>query len=110
MTYERWQDLVTKLQDKFPTAVVGKEEYDEGYVEYLECVTPRGKMRFELVVKPKVIGKKTYYSKRMGSSSTVEYQYSPEEHTLTLRVLVEHPVSGDWQEISLSQLAEAGLM
>ncbi|MFZ5391311.1 MAG: hypothetical protein ACOZAJ_03500 [Patescibacteria group bacterium] len=112
MTYERWQDLAAKLKERFPAAQAGRQELvdQQGHLEYVELTSSAGLVRFELLVRPKIIGKKTIYSKRIGSSTTVEYQYDANEHTLTLRVLLADQASGDWQEISLARVAELGLL
>lgn len=101
MTYERWQTLVQSLRQKFPVAAEGKEELDPGpgTLEYLECQTPLGKIRLELTVTPRVAEKKTYYSKRAGSSTTVEYKYDPTAQVLTLHIWQWDERAGDWREL-----------
>jgi len=112
MTHERWKDLAAKLKERFPAAQSGKQALadEAGHLEYVEFISDQGLMRFELLSTPKIIGKKTIYSKRIGSGTTVEYQYDANEHTLTLRVLLAHPVSGELVEVSLAQVAEMGLL
>ena len=87
MTYERWQELREQLRGKFAITSQGQTELEPGpgHVEFLECNTPAGAIRLELGVRPKVLSKKTYYSKRMGAASTVDYKYDENEHTLTLK-------------------------
>lgn len=106
MTYERWEGLVQTIRDKFGISAQGKEELNPGpgHVEYLECATPVGEVRLELEVKPRVLEKKTYYSKRAGAATTVEYKYDPEAHTLTLHALRKDPVTGEWSELSADAL------
>lgn len=106
MTYERWETLVQTIKDKFGLSSQGKEELNPGpgHLEFLECVTPMGEVRLELEVRPRVLEKKTYYSKRAGSSTTVEYKYDPEAHTLTLRALRKDSGTGEWLELKAEQL------
>jgi len=101
MTYERWQNLMQMVKDKFTITSEGREELDPGpgYAEFVECITPAGKVRLELLVKPLVAEKKFIYSKRAGTSATVEYKYDPKEHTLTLKVFKWNEASGDWEEM-----------
>ncbi len=109
MTYERWENLVQTIRDKFGISAQGKEELDPGpgHVEYLVCSTPVGEVRLELEVKPRVLEKKTYYSKRAGAATTVEYKYDPDAHTLTLHALRKDPGTGDWVELSTEALTTA---
>jgi len=101
MTYERWQNLTQMVKDKFKVVGEGKEELDPGpgYVEFIECETPTGKVRVELVVRPLVAEKKFIYSKRAGTSASVEYKYDPKEHTLTLHAFKWDEASNNWEEI-----------
>ncbi len=113
MTYERWQDLIAKLKERFTEVKTGRQDIAEeggGQMEFAELNSPHGAVRFELLIRPKVIGKKTIYSKRIGSSTTVEYQYDDSEHTLTLKVLLNQGQGDDWQELSLAEVAEMGLL
>jgi hypothetical protein len=101
MTYERWQALRESLKGKFKVSAEGAEELEPGpgHVEFLECATPMGQIRLELEVRPRVLEKKTYYSKRAGSSTTVEYKYDENEHTLTLKAYRLDSGSGEWVEV-----------
>lgn len=106
MTYERWQNLISTIKDKFKVSKEGKEDLNPGpgHVEFIECGTPMGKVRLELIVRPKILEKKTYYSNRVGSQTTVEYRYDENEHTLTLRALRWDEGGGIWQEIKAESL------
>lgn len=107
MTYERWEGLIQTIRDKFGVAAQGKEDLDPGpgHCEFVECTTPMGYLRLELEVKPKILEKKTYYTKRAGSGTVVEYRYDPNEHTLALNVLRRGP-AGEWTELSASTITE----
>jgi hypothetical protein len=106
MTYERWQNLISTIKDKFKVTKEGREELNPGpgHVEFIECGTPLGKVRLELIVKPKILEKKTYYSNRVGSQTTVEYRYDENEHTLTLKALRWNEESDTWQEVKAESL------
>lgn len=60
---------------------------------------PLGKIKLEFVTKPLVIGKKTHYSKRMGSSATVDYITSATEKVNTLFAFKWDQSKDDWSEI-----------
>lgn len=106
MTYERWQTLLESIRGKFTVTSQGTVELapGPGHVEFVECVTPVGNVRLELEVRPKILEKKTYYSKRVGSHTAVEYRYDEHEHTLTLRALRQDESTGEWSEITAEAL------
>lgn len=101
MTYERWQTLRESLKEKFSNFTEGTEELEPGpgHCEFLECKTPMGQVRLELEVRPRVLEKKTYFSKRAGAGTTVEYKYDENEHTLTLKAYRLDQGTGDWAEV-----------
>jgi len=107
MTYERWENLCEMVRSKLQVLNQGQEELTDspGHREWLEFKGPAGELRLELVVRPRVTNVKTIYSKRMGSQSTVQYEYDPVEHTLTLHVY-RRELSGNWQEVSADTLAQ----
>ncbi|MBI5733562.1 MAG: hypothetical protein HY973_01275 [Candidatus Kerfeldbacteria bacterium] len=105
MTYERWQDICESVKSKFKVQAEAQEPSADGHghVEFLEFSGPLGEMRLELAVRPRVKDVKTIYSKRMGSQSTVQYEYDDSVHTLTLHVF-RRSTGGDWQEIKTDDL------
>ncbi len=107
MTYESWQDLIERLQEKFPGSRTGKEELPEGpgHREFLEAATLAGKVRLELWVRPVVLEKKTLYSHRMNTAATVQYRYDESQHTLTLKAYRWDEAAGDWAELDPKALA-----
>lgn len=107
MTYERWQEIITKVKQKWPNAVVNKEPLPDavGNCEYIEMQSPLGLMRLELHLKPKVLEKKTLYSHRMNSAATVQYKYDETEQTLTLHAYRWSDAQNDWQEVGAETLA-----
>lgn len=109
MTYDQWNDLVEKVKSKFGEVKHGKEELPDepGEREFVECVSPLGKLRLELWVRPRVLEKKTFYSHRMNSAATVQYQYDENEHTLMFRALHWNEAQGEWLEIDANKAAAA---
>lgn len=101
MTYEKWLSLKGTIQDKFSGTEVGKEALvdEDGEKEFIICNTPMGRVKLEMVIKPRVIGKKTHYTNRFGAATTVEYEYDDKEKTYTFKAFQLNPASGDWEEL-----------
>lgn len=106
MTYERWQALIGEIKDKFSNVKVSKIDLAEGSgnKEVVEFTSPAGQVKLELTVRPKVLGKKTFYSNRIGSTTTVEYEYDKEEKTLSLEAFRYDERGNNWQEIKADDL------
>ncbi len=101
MTYERWQDIINKIKSQFTVLTEGKEPLPEGpgEREFVEFQGPQGKIKLELVKRPVVLDKKTHYSKRIGSSTAIEYVYDEKEQSLTFHAYSWDEAIADWQEI-----------
>lgn len=107
MTYDRWQDIVNKVKSQFTILASGSEplERGPGEREFVEFQGPQGKMKLELVRRPVVLDKKTIYSKRIGSSTAVEYVYDDHEQTLTFHAYLWNAQNSDWQEVKADTFA-----
>ncbi len=75
------------------------EEVGSGEKEIVEFKGPLGRMKLERLVRPLVLGKKTIYSKRGGSKTTVDYVYSDSETTTALKAYRFDEALDYWQEI-----------
>ncbi|MFA4937110.1 MAG: hypothetical protein WC575_02370 [Patescibacteria group bacterium] len=108
MTHERWQDIVNKVKSQFTVLAEGREPLPErpGEREFVEFQGPQGRMKLELIKRPVVLDKKTFYSKRIGSSTAVEYVYDDKEQTLTFHAYNWNEVEGDWQEVKASAFSD----
>ncbi len=106
MTLEKWQEIIGKIKDKF---IVEKHEMiksDEAGGEDIEAIVfpgPLGRMKLEFISKPIVLDKKTTYSKRIGSQTTVEYVYGQEKIN-KLRVYRWDEGQDDWLEMEAKNL------
>lgn len=102
MTYERWQSLVGEIKDKFKAVSLSQEALSggPGSKEVLEFVGPAGRIKLELTIRPRLLGKKTIYSKRIGSATTVDYEYDAKEKVFSLAAFRFVDASGQWQEIN----------
>ncbi len=102
MQPEKWNNLIGDIKDKFKVEEDGKEHLDEGGgtdIEYIVFKSPLGRIKLEFVVKPLVLDKKTTYSKRIGSETTVEYVYSPNEKTCKLTAYKWDERKNEWMEV-----------
>jgi hypothetical protein len=103
MTPERWQETVGQIKDSFGLTDQRTEDLTEedggGTVEIVEFKGPLGLMKLEFISQPLVLGKKTIGSKRIGSQTTVEYQYSDTEKTHRLKVSKYDENDGNWVEM-----------
>lgn len=106
MTDEKWQDTIAAIKEKFGIIEQSKEEIVEeggGTVEKVVFNSPSGKMKFERTVRPLVIGKKTIGSKRIGSTTHVDYIFSDTEKTHKLKVYKWNDERSDWDEIKVER-------
>jgi hypothetical protein len=102
MNIDRWKDIIANIKDNFQVEDSGKEhiEDDGGVdVEYIVFTSSQGKFRLEFVCKPVILDKKTTFSKRIGSETTVEYVYSDTEKNQHLIAYRWSDSEDDWQEI-----------
>lgn len=106
MTYERWQSLIGDIQDRFSNVTVTKVNLTPGpgSREIVEFTSPAGRVKLELTLRPKILDKKTFYSNRIGSATTVEYEYDEQEKTLSLQAWRFSEPAGEWQEIKTDDL------
>ena len=101
MHLDKWKEIKEKILGSFEI-LEDREEKNEERKEILEIIEfngPLGKMRIEWVTRPKVLEKKTQYSRRIGSGVGVDYIYSDDEVTHTFKVYKWDSVRDDWQEI-----------
>jgi len=102
MIQEKWLEIKEKIKSNFQVLNEYKTKNEERQedIEAIEFNGPMGKMKVEWLNRPKIIGKKTQYSNRIGSSVSVDYVYSQDEVTNTFKVYQWNTFNDDWQEIS----------
>ncbi len=110
MDQERWENLIAITEEKFGIKDRRTEENflgerEDGSTikeekEIIEFESPMGRIKLERIVKPKVIDKKTLYSKRIGGNIDVEYVYSPDEITCQLKAYKLDDDKNQWVEIT----------
>ena len=105
MTPEKWKDITGNIKDNFEVKDEGQTHVDEEGgmdIEYIEFNGPLGKMRLEFVIKPVILDKKTIYSNRIGSETSVDYVYSDDEKSHQLVAYKWDENQDDWIEIEAS--------
>lgn len=102
MTDEKWQDLIAEIKTKYKIeeekAGVPIEE-GRGTIDFIVFCGPQGRIKLERVIRPVVIDKKTFGSKRIGSEARVEYVYSPTEKIQKLKAYRWDEQNQNWQDI-----------
>lgn len=98
---DKWPEIKEKIKSSFVVAAerLEKDEERSEQTEILEFQGPLGKMKVEWISRPKVLNTKTHYSNRIGSNVQVDYIYSPDELTHTLKVYQWDEARGDWQKV-----------
>jgi hypothetical protein len=102
MTPEKWQNLIGDIKDKFEVEEHNSQHLDEHGgtdIEFIIFKSPLGRIKLEFVTKPLVLEKKTFYSQRIGSETTVEYVYSQDEKTYKLLAYKWDENQNDWVKI-----------
>ena len=98
MKKDKWEEIQDNIERSFKVLGRDVEENDGVRTEWIEFENPQGKMRVEWVEKPRVVGTKTLYSKRAGTSAgAVEHVESDTEKVNFLKAY--RWVDSDWQEI-----------
>ncbi|MFA5029586.1 MAG: hypothetical protein WC518_02415 [Patescibacteria group bacterium] len=106
MSPEKWQQIKGQVQDLFKDAEILEAKLAEpemGNKETLLFTGPLGKMKIEYITRPVILDKKTIGSRRIGSDTTVEYIYSNDEFSHTLKAYKWDEAQDDWLEIDLKE-------
>jgi len=102
MTKEKWTSVLGNILDNFKVLEHEKEFFDEDGgidVEYVVFMSPLGKVRLEFSERPVVIDKKTNYSNRIGSETSIEYNYSETDKSASFNAYRWDETENDWAEI-----------
>lgn len=105
MNPEKWQEIKDKIKEKF-TISQQFNEHDEERREDKEIIIfegPIGKIKLEYITRPVILDKKTIYSRRIGSQVEVEYVYSDDEYTHSLKIYQFNNQLNDWRELRAQQ-------
>ena len=98
---DKWPEIKQKIVDSFEVRDQGEVNHEDRLetMEFIEFKGPVGLMRLEWITRPRVLGKKTHYSTRIGSDVGVDYIYSADEFTHTLKIFKWDNLADDWEEI-----------
>jgi len=102
MTLEKWQEVLGNIKDTFEVEESSSEHLDqEGGIdiEFVVFNSPQGRFRLEFASQPAVLDKKTTFSRRIGSETTIEYVYSETDKTCKLMAYRWDNGSETWQEM-----------
>ena len=110
MNQEKWLDIKLDIKEKFGIKEEKKEETELGekedgtkFMEEKETIEfdpPMGRIKLEKIIKPKVLDKKTLYSRRAGSNIEVEYIYSQDELVCQFKAYKFDENKNEWEEIT----------
>ncbi len=103
MTKDKWEDIKEMIKNKFTIESEKKyplENVYDGEAEELIFRSSLGRIKLEFITKPKLLDKKTNYSRRIGSDVKVEYIYSKEEKVNIFKAYKWDTETDDWVEIN----------
>ncbi len=106
MTQEKWNELKVKIRTTFKEVQIFNDKLEEPEVGERETVLfagPLGELKLEYLTRPVVIDKRTHGSRRIGSVPEVEYIYSPDEFSRTLKAYKWDDSQDDWLEINMKE-------
>jgi hypothetical protein len=108
MTKDKWEEIVDKLAGKFSDFEKYTKNLDDdsgGSKEVVEFTGPLGKMKLEFTTKPRLLGEKTSYSKRIGANVQVEKQYDPDNEVSFMKAY-KQDLAGVWEEMNAAAFSE----
>lgn len=103
MTDERWQQVVGHIKDTFQVLEEGKNPLEDrpGSSEFICFMGPeKKKMKLERITHPVVTGKKTLGSRRIGGTTSVEYEYSDTDVVQRIQAWQFDDAQQQWQQIT----------
>ena len=108
MNQEKWLNIKAMVDENFGITDQGKSALPEGQgpgeLEFIEFNGPMGKMKLEFIIRPLVLGKKTQFSRRVGSKTKVDYVYSETEKTYKFNAYKWDESADDWRNIDKNAL------
>ena len=90
MLDEKWQGIISRIQDEFTVLEHNKREG----IEEISFTNPAGTFKLIRSIRPRVVGEKTQYSNRMGGHTSIEKVYSDTETVDVVKFFRQE--SGDW--------------
>ncbi|HNW09630.1 MAG TPA: hypothetical protein PK619_02620 [bacterium] len=106
MSPEKWEQIKGQIQDVFGDDVEQTQEAlaepEVGEKETIIFNGPLGRMKLEYYTRPIVLDKRTHGSRRIGSQTAVEYIYSVDQFSHSLKVYRWDDSQDNWVEAELS--------
>ncbi len=91
----RWENILEAVEDRLTIKnrsnekfLISEQPEVYGAREVIEFESPNGLLRLEHITKPKVVEKRTVYTKRLSSETKEELVYSSEEFTEQINLYV----------------------
>jgi len=109
MLESRWERLYGMINNKFGIEEESAEEIAikkgvKGKRETITFSTPKGKMRLERLVEPRIEGVKSHYSRRTARGAYQEIQYSLTETVEVIKLYQYDQRTKTWKEMNFNQL------
>ena len=76
-------------------------EFEKGKIETIIFTSPLGKMKIIRTTTPRVLDRKTVYSKRAGGNMAVQYEYSETEMVDTMRIFRWDENAEEWVKANM---------
>lgn len=101
MNPDKWEQIKGMVKDNFGIKNELREELEEGggVKESVEFEGPMGLVRLDYIEKPRLLDKKTHYSRRIGGEVKVDYVYSDTEKVYEMNAYLWNDDQGDWTKI-----------
>ncbi len=101
MTVDRWNDLISRLEDdgKIESKITESLDPRPGTVERVIAKTPLGNVRLSWTSEPKKIEEKALYSKRGSSTVSIQAKYDETDIIHVFSVERYDDVRHDWVAI-----------
>ena len=116
MNLDKWKNIKDLVESKFGFKRYDQEEFelsenDKGQMvlgerEIIEFEGPLGLIKLEFDIKPVILDKKVFGSKRIGGDNKSVYIYSEDEKNYKLRVYSFNNELNDWQEMDADNLLD----
>ena len=105
MRDEKWYSLLEDIREKFGTIDEQVQSFDQGRtkVETIVFEGASGRMKLERTARPLFQEKRVHFSKRIGSTPSIEYVPSDTEKIEKVKLFKWDQMDG-WVEISLTDL------
>jgi len=99
MNEDRWDTIRQKIKDSFTVLEEYTDELNPGTADTIEFETPQGILKAAFIRRPKVVNKKTIYSRRVGGDVSVDYEYSSDEIVCHLNIEKWNESNQRWDKI-----------